>query len=208
MIQLLLGSILLSLIHAVIPNHWLPIVAIGKAEEWTQRETLFVTAISGLAHTLSTVFVGIAIGIIGISLSRSFALITEKIAPSLLVLIGIIYLIIGFRRHNHVKHDLTTNGKGVKTKWAIIASLVLTMFLSPCLEIEAYYFQAAVAGWYGILMVSVVYVLITVGGMMLLVFLAGKGVRAIRSHFIDHYEKILSGSVLIILGVIAYFVRF
>jgi nickel/cobalt exporter len=208
MIQLILGSIVLSLIHAAIPNHWLPVVAIGKAEDWTQRETLLVTAISGLAHTLSTVLLGITIGIIGISLSKSYAFITEKIAPSLLIAIGIIYLIIGLKHHKHKLHEVNAGLSKNRTKWAIIASLALTMFLSPCLEIEAYYLQAAAAGWAGIMMVSAVYVLITVSGMLLLVFLAGKGVRAIHSHFFDHYEKILSGSVLIILGIIAYFIRF
>ena len=84
----------------------------------------------------------------------------------------------------------------------------MAMFLSPCLEIEAYYFQAATAGWSGILMVSAVYVIVTVSGMLLLVFLASKGVRAIQSHFLDHHEKLLSGIVLILLGIFALFVHF
>jgi nickel/cobalt exporter len=208
MLQLFLGSFLLSIVHASIPNHWLPVVAIGKAEDWTQRETLFVTAISGFAHTLSTVIVGILIGSIGISLNSNYAIITEKIAPALLIILGLIYLIID--RLNHHKHVHGVEAGKVKTrsKWAIITSLSLAMFLSPCLEIEAYYFQAAAAGWAGILMVSAVYVCITVTGMLLLVFLANKGVRAIQSHFLDHHEKMLSGIVLILLGVFALFVHF
>lgn len=208
MIQLLLGSLLLSLIHAMIPSHWLPIVAIGKSEKWDQRETLMVTAISGLAHTMSTVLLGVVIGLIGISLSKSYTILSEKIAPSLLIVIGIVYLFTGLKRNNHKDHSLNTGRNKERTKRAIIVSLVITMFLSPCLEIEAYYLQAAVEGWTGILMLSSVYVVITVGGMLLLVFLAGKGVRSIRSHFLDHYEKILSGLVLVILGVLAFFVRF
>jgi len=47
-----------------------------------------------------------------------------------------------------------------------------------------------------------------VAGMLLLVFLANKGVRAIQSHFLDHHEKLLSGMVLIILGIVALFVHF
>lgn len=206
MIQLLIGSTLLSLIHAVIPNHWLPIVAIGNAEKWTQKETLFVTIVSGLAHTLSTVILGIAIGIIGISLSRNYEFIAERIAPSLLILIGIIYIVIAIRHDSHHTHKINIKRKD-RTKWTIIGSLAFMMFISPCLEIEAYYFQAAAAGWPGILLVSVVYIVITVSGMLLLVYLAGKGVRAMHSHFIDHYEKVLSGAVLIILGIIAFFVR-
>ena len=206
--QLFFGSILLSLAHAAIPNHWLPVVAIGKAEKWTQRETLFVAGISGFAHTLSTVLVGITIGIIGITLSSNYAVISEKIAPALLIVLGLVYLAIDRRKHHQHTHGVETGNIKNRSNRAIIASLALAMFLSPCLEIEAYYFQAASAGWTGILLVSVVYVVITVTGMLLLVFLASKGVRTIQSHFLDHHEKLLSGIVLILLGVFALFVKF
>ena len=43
---------------------------------------------------------------------------------------------------------------------------------------------------------------------LLLVFLGNKGVRAIRSHFLDHHEKLLSGIVLVVLGVLSFFVHF
>jgi len=208
MIQLLFGSILLSLVHAVIPNHWLPVVAIGKAEKWTQRETLVVTGISGFAHTLSTVLVGITIGIIGIRLSSSYTIISEKIAPALLILLGIVYLIIDRLNHHKHSHGINTGKVRNRSKWTIITSLSLAMFLSPCMEIEAYYLQAAAAGWAGILMVSAVYISITIAGMLLLVFLASNGVRSIQSHFLDHHEKLLSGIVLVLVGLVAMFVHF
>jgi nickel/cobalt transporter (NicO) family protein len=207
MIQLFFGSLLLSMVHAVIPNHWLPVVAIGRAEKWTLRETLMVTGISGFAHTLSTIIVGITIGIIGITLSSSYKVISEKIAPGLLIILGIIYLVIDRLRHHKHHHGLD-RPVNQKSKMAIITSLALAMFLSPCLEIEAYYLQAAAAGWFGIIVVSVVYVILTVSGMLLLVFLASKGVRSIQSHFLDHHEKLLSGIVLIVIGVFSLFVSF
>jgi putative Mn2+ efflux pump MntP len=43
--------------------------------------------------------------------------------------------------------------------------------------------------------------------MLLLVYLGNKGVRAIQSHFLDHHEKLLSGLVLILLGVFALIVN-
>jgi putative Mn2+ efflux pump MntP len=208
MIQLVLGSVILSLIHATIPNHWLPVVAIGKAEKWTLRETIGVTGISGFAHTLSTVIVGITIGIIGISLSSNYSFITEKVAPAVLIFLGTIYVIIDLFNHRKHSHGVVPEMVKRRSKWAIILSLSVAMFLSPCMEIEAYYLQAASAGWAGILVVSLIYMVITVSGMILLVYLAGKGVRSIQSHFLDHHEKLLSGIVLIILGIFALFVHF
>lgn len=32
MISIVLGSFLLSIVHALVPNHWIPLVAIGKTE--------------------------------------------------------------------------------------------------------------------------------------------------------------------------------
>jgi putative Mn2+ efflux pump MntP len=208
MLQLFFGSILLSLVHAAIPNHWLPVVAIGRAENWSQKETLLVAAISGFAHTLSTVLVGITIGIIGISLSRNYTFIAESVAPSVLIVLGLIYLIIDLLKHH--KHVRGTNAGKIRnrSKWAIITSLAFAMFLSPCIEIEAYYFQAGSQGWPGIIIVSFIYVVLTVAGMIILVYLANKGVRAIRSHFLDHHEKLLSGMVLILLGAFGLFIHF
>jgi nickel/cobalt transporter (NicO) family protein len=208
MFQLFLGSLLLSLVHATIPNHWIPVVAIGKAEKWSQRETILVAGISGFAHTLSTVLIGITIGLIGHSLNENYTFISEKIAPALLITLGIIYLIIDrLAHHRHHHGEGRQNGRN-RSKTAIIISLAITMFLSPCLEVEAYYFQAGAMGWKGILLVSAVYMLVTVAGMLVLVYLGIKGIQAIRSHFLDHHEKMLSGIVLILLGIIALFVHF
>ena len=82
------------------------------------------------------------------------------------------------------------------------------MFFSPCIEIEAYYFQAATQGWIGILLVSVVYLIMTLTIMVMLVYLGLKGVNKFNLHFLDHHEKAITGVVLILLGLLAYFVEF
>jgi len=206
--QLFLGSLLLSLVHAAIPNHWLPVVAVGKAEKWTMNETLAVAGISGFAHTLSTVIIGITIGLIGHRLNENYTFISEKVAPAVLILLGLVYLVIDRQRHHRHKHHLPDAAGRNKSKVAVVVSLCIAMFLSPCFEVEAYYFQAGAAGWQGIFLVSVVYMLVTVSGMLLLVYLGIKGVNAIHSTFLDHHEKLLSGLVLILLGIIALFVHF
>ena len=71
MTQLLIGSLLLSSIHALIPNHWIPLVAIGRAQGWSRSETLVITGISGLAHVISTILIGVIVGLLGHRLSIS-----------------------------------------------------------------------------------------------------------------------------------------
>ena len=95
-----------------------------------------------------------------------------------------------------------------RSKWAIVFTLSVAMFFSPCLEVEAFYFQAGSLGWPAIIMVSIVYVAVTVCGMLVLVLLGLKGVTRMKSHFLDHHEKLISGIVLVALGLLSYFVHF
>ena len=63
--QILIGSILLSLLHAIIPSHWLPIISIGKKDNWSIKEVTQVTFFSGIAHALSTIIIGRYFRVIG-----------------------------------------------------------------------------------------------------------------------------------------------
>ena len=44
--------------------------------------------------------------------------------------------------------------------------------------------------------------------MVSLVYLGLKGVNKLNSHFLDHHEKSITGVVLVLLGLLAYFVEF
>ena len=93
MTQILLGSLLLSAIHALIPNHWIPLVAIGRAEGWRRSETLAVTAITGLAHVTSTILIGIVAGLLGYELSTRYSSLTAIMAPLILIGLGVVNIV-------------------------------------------------------------------------------------------------------------------
>jgi len=67
--QIFFGSIILSAIHASIPNHWIPLIALSKSQKWTEKETLFATFITGMAHTISTIIIVIIVVVIGFKLT-------------------------------------------------------------------------------------------------------------------------------------------
>lgn len=208
--QIIIGAFLLSIIHASIPNHWIPLVALSKSEKWTEKFTMSATAIAGFSHTLSTIIIGIIVGFLGYKLSGSYSFIVGVIAPSLLILLGLIYLVLSMKankHHNHShSHEIHINDVKKKTTAAIFLTLTISMFFSPCLEIEAYYFVASNLGWQGIIAVSVIYTVVTITGMLLLVRLGMKGVQKIKSHFLEHHEKTITGALLIILGIAGYFI--
>lgn len=81
-------------------------------------------------------------------------------------------------------------------------------FLTPCVEIEAFYFQAGMIGWKGIFIVSAVYTFATIMLMVLLVFSGYKGTHKMKLHALEHHEKLITGSVLVALGIIGLLVKF
>ncbi len=142
MYSIIIGSVLLSLLHAVIPNHWLPVLAIGKKDNWTIQEVTKVTFLSGLAHALSTTVIGIILGLLGLQLANKIDYFTHFIAPAILILLGAFFI---YRHHRHKHFHLHQTPKASLPKNKIIVALVIAMFLSPCMEIEAYFLLAGVS---------------------------------------------------------------
>lgn len=145
MYSIVAGTILLGITHALIPNHWLPLVAVAKSEKWERYELMLVASITASAHKKS------------------------------------------------------------KTKWVLI--FAATMFLSPCLEVESFFLAAGAYGWDDIIPLVFVYAAISITGIVSLIMLAYKGFQMINSHFIEHNEKRITGMVLIIVGIVTFFLH-
>jgi nickel/cobalt exporter len=215
MYEIIIGSLILSITHALIPNHWFPLAAISKTEKWNRKETLLITAISGFAHITSTIIIGIIVGFVGYQLSNKIDIITSTIAPALLFLIGLFYIILNVIKssHHHHRHiDLEQeedNEKTKKSKFTIILTLITMMFFSPCIEIEAYYFTAGALGWAGIITLSFIYLVVTVSFMIFLVDLGRRSLDKLseRLNFLDKYERAITGIVLILLSIFTYLIK-
>ena len=202
--NLLIGSVLLGSVHAAIPNHWLPVVLIGRAEGWSQRETLGVVALSGFFHTLSTVVLGIVIGAIGVEVSERLEAQTRLIASLLLVFMGLIY----FAMHDaNSAHEHVPKGLVGRSKAAIITTLSVAMLFSPCLEIETFFFTAGTLGWTAISTLAIAYTTVTIACMVGLTALSYRGLARVNWHWLDHNEKRLTGGILIALGIFTFFIE-
>jgi len=203
MVSILVGSFLISLLHALIPSHWLPVIAIGRKENWGLSETEKITFIAGLAHVLSTVLIGIFFGIIGLQLSDSLKSFTHIIAPSVLVLIGFYFIRQHYVHHHFHLQNQKTEGR---PKRQIIGALVLAMFLSPCLEIEGYFLMAGAIGSWAVALIASIYCVVSITGMMLWIRFAYKGLVRLNWHKWEHNAGLISGGVLIATGILSYFI--
>jgi putative Mn2+ efflux pump MntP len=197
------GSLLLSLLHAVIPNHWLPIIAIGKKEGWPIQEVMKVTFLAALAHAASTILIGIFLSFLGSNVLESAHHIMHLIGPCLLIVLGL-YFIYRHHKHKHFHIDDRINDK--KSKTTIVTALVIAMFFSPCMEIEAYFLLAGAESWWLVWFIAAMYFLITTSGMLLLVRYAYKGLLRLNWHSLEHKAGIITGITLIITGIISFFI--
>lgn len=204
MIGILTGSFIISVLHAIIPSHWLPVLAIAKQQEWTRKETLRVTLLLALAHTASTVFIGLVLGLIGVQVSDNIDHLLHIIAPVILITMGIVFII---RHHRHKHFQLDKEGVKNKSKKAIILALSFAMFLSPCLEIEAYFLLAGTHSLFLLVILAIMYSTTTIVGMLLLVGIAFKELRKFDSHKLEHNAGIITGWVLIITGIVSFFLH-
>ncbi len=203
MLTLVSGSLLLSLLHAVIPSHWLPILAIGKKENWSLREILNVTAISGLSHVTSTLLIGWSLAFFGWEISKNFKSLTPFIAPIVLIAIGGVFI---YRHHKH-KHFHVADQQHQNSKLKMIFTLSLAMFLSPCLEVEAYFLAAGTESIWWTVLLSAIYFFVTLIGMVVWVNIAYRGLTKFNWHTLEHKAGIITGVTLILSGILSFLLR-
>lgn len=204
MYSIISGSILLSLLHAAIPNHWLPVLAIGRKENWDLDEITRVTFISAVAHGLSTILLGWALSLVGATLSENVEYFTHWMAPAILILLGIVFI---YRHHVHKHFHLDEGVRKKKSKKKIILALVAAMFFSPCMEIEAYFLLAGSYGIWLIGFISILYLVITTIGMVVWVRLAYRGILKINWHRLEHSAGIITGITLVATGILTFFIH-
>jgi hypothetical protein len=202
MLELFTGALLLSLLHATIPNHWAPVLAVARAEKWPLRRAVGVTAVAGLAHVLSTVGIGLALGLLGWQLSGRFARAAGWVGPGLLIGIGVLYAFSG-RGHTHPDPSPVQLRR---SRRRVVLGLAATMFLAPCLEIQTFFLAAGTHGPAALAGLMGVYLLASVSAMCALVALAYRGLGRLRLDGLARHERRLTGAVLVLVGVAGFFV--
>ena len=203
MVTLITGSLVLSILHALIPNHWLPLLAISRKENWSIGQTTSVTFITGLSHALSTVLIGVVIGVVGVTLAEHIESFAHFVAPLILILLGLFYV---YQHHRHKHFHLHPQPKSI-SKRRVVVGLVVAMFFSPCFEIEAYFLMAGAHGWEQVTLLAVLYTVVTVTGMVVWVRLAYKGLFKLNWHALEHNAGIITGVTLIVTGLASFFIH-
>ncbi|MFL5788627.1 MAG: hypothetical protein ACJ748_11285 [Flavisolibacter sp.] len=199
------GTILLAFVHSLIPNHWLPLVAVAKGEKWDRKELMSVTLFAAIAHVLGTVALGLILGFMGNRLQEKYGSIINVVAPILLIVFGLVYYTVNLPHHHHSEQKDVAEFKRSKAKWVLI--FVLMMFLSPCLEVESLFLSGGAYGMGLVTILSIIYAIVSISGILLLVNLGYRGITILNADFIEHNEKRITGIVLIVVGISTFFLH-
>jgi nickel/cobalt transporter (NicO) family protein len=205
MFSVLAGTFILAIIHALIPNHWLPLVAVARAENWKPKDVTSITLFAAMAHVLGTVALGLVLGYIGKELTEDYGDVIHVTSSILLIVFGLIYFSVNLPHHHHSGQQDVAAYKRSKNRWILI--FIVMMFLSPCLEVESLFLSAGVYGMGLVISMAVVYAIVSISGILFLVNLGYKGAELLSAEFIEHNEKRISGIVLILVGIVSYFIH-
>lgn len=203
-----------AFLHAVLPTHWLPFVLVGRGQGWSTGRTLGAAALSGAAHVIVTIVIGLLIVLLGVELDRRFEGLLPGISAAILAGLGL-YFLLTRRKGVQKVHDQTAraeNRAGAPVRQfasdrAALASLVAVLAFYPSEAFLPVYLSAAPLGWTAFIILSLILAGATLLGMMLFTALALAGASRLRLERWEKHERSVLALVLFALSAMVLFWR-
>ena len=193
------STVVIGVVHALAPDHWMPFVSIGKAQQYSKTKLIGVTLLSGVGHVGSSIVIGSIGLLLGFSLTNLEALESQRgeVAGLLLIGFGLAYAIWGLKQVRAHRHDLDPNR--AVTVWMLVAIFVL----GPCEPLIPLMFVSAAHGWQAVFVVSALFAVITLVMMVGQTLLVYKGIDFFRwVHIPHHYSHVIAGLVIVATGLL------
>ncbi|MCL2211685.1 MAG: hypothetical protein FWB95_07175 [Treponema sp.] len=214
-------AVSIALIHTLIGvDHYVPFIALSKANNWTIKKTVYVVLLCGFGHVLGSVI----LGFIGVVLSAGITSLVDiedkrgTIATYALIAFGLIYTIYGVRRslkdktHTHMgqdgqtiihahTHNETEHQHNSKKTNSVFWGLFIFFILGPCEPlIPLLMYPAATMNTFMLVLVTVSFSVITISVMLLMTLLGIKGFQLLKFDRLEKYTHALAGSAILLCG--------
>ena len=221
----------IAIIHTAIGvDHYIPFVAMSKANKWSFLKTMVVTFVCGLGHVLSSVVLGLAGIWLGSQISHLVGIenFRGEIAVWFLIAFGVIYIAWGIRKavknkphkhissdgkevwhnHNHCDHD-SEQAEAHSQKTRISRSfwpLFILFVLGPCEPlIPLLMYPAAENSPLSVAAVAVIFSVCTIATMLFCVTVVLKGVNMIPIKRMERHSHALAGFAILMCGMAIQF---
>lgn len=215
----------IGFIHTLLgPDHYVPFIVLSKAKGWTGRKTAVITILCGLGHVLSSVLLGLAGLILGVTVFKLELIesLRGDLAGWLLLLFGFLYFVWGIHRavrsrshehdhshgegieHNHAhchfkEHShvhLKSDSKSL-TPWILFTIFVF----GPCEPlIPLIMYPAAKGSMASVAIVAAVFGVVTISTMLAAVMATFYGLSAISLPGVRRYSHALAGFFILLCG--------
>jgi ABC-type nickel/cobalt efflux system permease component RcnA len=217
------------------PDHYLPFVMMSWARKWSHLKTGLITFLCGIGHVGSSVVLGLLGVGLGLVVGRleAFESVRGTVAAWLLIGFGLAYFIWGLRGaykkrphthahfhvadNNHVhearhEHEHAHEGGHIHvhdrgepaniTPWV----LFVVFAFGPCEPlIPILMYPAAKSSMTGLIAVTLVFSVATIGTMLATVFLGRAGVRFMNVKFLQRYSHAIAGATILLCGLAMQF---
>ena len=193
-------ALTIGFMHTVMgPDHYLPFVALAKARRWAAAKTFIVTFLCGIGHVLSSVILGFAGVILGITVFKIGNVESSRgdLAEWLLISFGFAYFIWGIHRairnkpHEHIKDAKTL------TPWILFIIFVF----GPCEPlIPLIMYPAARHNMIAVTVVALVFSFATIATMLSIVMASFYGLSKLHFHRFERYSHAMAGLAIFICG--------
>ncbi|MFA5239019.1 MAG: sulfite exporter TauE/SafE family protein [Phycisphaerae bacterium] len=211
------------------PDHYLPFIMMSWARKWSALKTATITFLCGLGHIGSSVVLGLIGVALGLAVKKLeiFESVRGNIAAWLLIAFGLVYFVWGLRRayqnkshvHSHIHiaegahehpHDHHREHAHVhdnKANPSITPWVLFTIFVfGPCEPlIPILMYPAAKNSWFGLVVVTAVFGLTTIGTMLGVVMLARAGVNFAQLNRMERYSHAIAGATICLCGLAIQF---
>ena len=148
--SLIAGVLTVSMIHAILPSHWLTFVLVGSAQGWSKSRIMRLTFLAGSGHVLMTTMLGLVTASIAERILPYLGYLETYVTSGILIILGLIYIFLGVAHKGDRNHSFKSGPPDKATE----TSLFLMLTLSPCEAMIPLFFVASTLGWNILLILS------------------------------------------------------
>jgi ABC-type nickel/cobalt efflux system permease component RcnA len=94
-----------GVLHTLVPDHWAPIVVIGRQQGWSVARTGRAAAIAGFGHVTSTLILGLVVWAAGVALAVRYGHVVNVVAALALIGFGAWIAYEGWRESQEIDSD-------------------------------------------------------------------------------------------------------
>lgn len=191
-------------LHALAPDHWVPIAAVSRARGWSLRRTARISLLCGFGHVTVSALLGVIALVSGAAVVEAFGARVGAVAGLAMIGFGVVYAVWGARHwimrklhghdHRHMDHVHDPSATSV---WALFAIYCA----DPCIAVVPIVFAAAPLSRVATVAIVLVYEAATIATMIGLAVAARAGAGAIRGRWVERYGDSAAGGLIVATGI-------